>query len=317
MNKLEFKATEPFELLEMNTQHKTAVIAHCAYDNIDKAKDISRRGMFNKSWKENKAIDFLIDHDKGQKPGLVTKTYEDEKKAYTGVKFGSHTLGNDTMLMMDEGIITGASFGFYTVKANKIEVKGQKVRELKEVIHAETTVAYKLAPVNDMAGVVMVTKAGEMTYDLSALEFKTLSPAEFDILKQLASNDQAQLESLVRLSGSLDKTSDLYNWVLYQISRRADFSDGIRSQIKYNSGEMKAVADHLQKMETFCRNTTASDDCIASVTRRIDETKAILSQYDTAYTGLISQPDASRNDNDNFRKQLLLITSNLKHGTRN
>lgn len=311
MSRIEFKATEPFELLEMNTERKTAVIAHCAYDNIDKAGDISRKGMFNKSWKENKAIDFLIDHDPGQKPGLVTKTYEDEKKAYTGVKFGSHTLGNDTMLMMDEGIITGASFGFYTIKANKIEVKARKVRELKEVLHKETTVAYKLSPVNDAAGVVMVTKAGDIAYDLSALEFKSLSATEFDILKQLAASDQQALELMVRLSGSVGKESDLYNWILYQISRRADFADSIRSQIKYNSGEMKAMAEHLQKMESFCRTTTASDDCIASVARRIDETKAILSQYDTAYTGLINQPDASRTDNDTFIKKLLLTYSNF------
>lgn len=240
MSRIEFKATEPFELLEMNTERKTAVIAHCAYDNIDKAGDISRKGMFNKSWKENKAIDFLIDHDPGQKPGLVTKTYEDEKKAYTGVKFGSHTLGNDTMLMMDEGIITGASFGFYTIKANKIEVKARKVRELKEVIHKETTVAYKLSPVNDAAGVVMVTKA-----DIGAL------------------------------------------------------------------AQFKA---HIDRLESFCRNTTASDEAIINILEEVKASREILSQYDTATTPPITEPDASRTDNDNFRKQLLLTQILSNHG---
>jgi len=243
MEQIEFKAAEPFELLEMSKDSRTAVIAHCAYDNIDRAGDIARRGMFNKSWKENKAIDFLIDHDPGQKPGLVTATYEDEKKAYTKVRFGSHTLGTDTMLMMDEGIITGASFGFYTVKANKLDVKGRKVRELKEVIHAETTVAKKLNPINPAAGVVMVTKA-----ELGAL------------------------------------------------------------------AEFKA---HLDRMESFCRNTSASDDTIISLEAELKASREILSQYDTANTGLIDQQSASRNDNDKFRKNLLLTQILLQHGTRN
>lgn len=235
MDKLEFKAIEPFELLEMSKDSRTAVIAHCVYDNIDRAKDISRKGMFNKSWKEQKAIDFLVDHDPGQKPGLVTRTYEDEKKAYTGVKFGSHTLGTDTMLMMDEGIITGASFGFFTIKANKIEVKGKKVRELKEVIHAETTVTKKLQPVNDLAGVVMVTKA-----ELGAF------------------------------------------------------------------AEFKA---HIDRLEHFCRNTTASDETIINIEAEIKAAKNILSQYDTEDTQLIIEPASSRNDS--FYKQLLLLNAKL------
>src|SRR5688572_6609362 len=105
MHTLEYKAAEAIELTEMNKERRTAVIAHAVYDNIDKKKDISRRGMFTKSWKENKGVSFLVDHKKDKKPGTVVDLFDDEKKAYTKVKFGTHTLGNDTMLMMDEGII--------------------------------------------------------------------------------------------------------------------------------------------------------------------------------------------------------------------
>lgn len=230
---LEYKATENFELSEMNTEHRTGVIAHCVYDNIDKKKDISRKGMFSKSWKEFKGISFLIDHKAHQRPGLVINTYEDEKKAYTKVKFSASTLGNDTMLMMDEGIIKGASFGFYALKSNRIEVKGQKVRELKEVLHDETTVTYSISPINDLAGIIKVTKA-----EMGAIE-------EFKL--------------------------------------------------------------HLDRIESFCRNTTASDETIIKLEAEVKASREIISQYDTADTPLATEQFASRTDNDSFREKLLLL----------
>lgn len=235
----EYKAAEPFEMSELSTEHRTGVIAHCAFDNLDKKRDIARKGMFDKSWKEYKAIAFLIDHDPRQRPGIVTNVYQDEKKAYTKVKFGNHTLGTDTMLMMDEGIIKGASFGFYTIKANKIMVGGKPARELKEVLQDETTVSYALSPINDLAGVVKVTKA-----EMGALH------------------------------------------------------------------EFKA---HLDRIESFCRNTTASDDTIIKLEAELKASREIISQYDTADTGVITQQSASRTDNDSFREKLLLLNLQLPH----
>jgi hypothetical protein len=158
------------ELSDMDMEHRTAVIAHAAYDNIDRAGDISRKGMFNKSWNETKASDIIfdIDHDRKLQPGKVIATFENEKKAFTKVSFGNHTLGNDTMLMMDDGIIRGASFEFITERKADLSIKGRKVRELKEVRHLATTVTLSLPPINPEAGVVSVTKA-----DIGALaQFK-------------------------------------------------------------------------------------------------------------------------------------------------
>lgn len=218
---IEYKATEPIELSELNTERRTAVIAHAVYDNIDKKEDIARRGMFTRSWKANKDIDFLIDHDRKLRPGKVLDLYDDEKKAYTKVKFSQSTLGTDTMYMMDEGIIKGASFGFYTIKANKIEVKGRKVRELKEVLQDETTVTYALNPINELAGVVRVTKA----------------EIDNEILEQFKS--------------------------------------------------------YIDKMEGFCRDTKASDECILNLEQEIKSAKLYLSSFDTADTPLITDPPAS------------------------
>lgn len=292
MSKLEFKAIEKIELSELSTDKRTAVIAHSYYDNIDRKRDISRKGMFNKSWKETKAseIKFLIDHDPAQRPGYVLNVFDDEKKAYTKVKFSESTLGNDTMIMMDEGIIQGASFGFYAIKANKITVNGKPARELKEVYHDETTVTLALDPVNPMAGVEKVNKADKPV--INELELKALSDTEFNILKKLDSIDQAALQNLIDLSGTLDKSNDLYEWVMWQISRRADAMGGIRGQLRYNSGEMKAINDHISKLERFCRNTTASDECIENIQLEIKSIKETFG-VDTASTRLADEPDAS------------------------
>lgn len=222
MSQIEYKSID-LEMSDMDRERRTAIISHAAYDVIDRAGDVSRRGMFNKSWSETKTenIRFDIDHDKKLQPGKVVRVFENEKKAFTQVKFGSHTLGTDTMLMMDEGIIRGASFEFVSIpdKNKIIEFKGRRVRELKEVKHFATTVALSLPPINPLAVVESVTKAGE-----------TGLP------------------------------------------------------------EVKAW---IEKMERFCRNTSASDDCIKNILQEIEEFKSIISPHDTAYTQVATEPDAS------------------------
>lgn len=237
MSVIEYKSLGSLELSDMDKEHRTAVVAHAHYGNIDRKGDICRKGMFAKSWTETKAGDirFDIDHDKKLQPGRVIATSENEQKAFTKVSFGNHTLGNDTMIMMDEGIIRGASFEFITEKKADIVINGRKVRELKEVRHLATTVTLALPPINDLAGVVSVTKA-----EIGALlQFKA----------------------------------------------------------------------HIDRLENFCRNTTASDETILNIQSEIKAAREILSQYDTDSTRLIIEPDSSRNDS--YYKQLLLLNAKM------
>lgn len=149
-----------FELKDFSPGQRTAVLAHAVYDVIDRGGDISRKGMFNKSWQEHKNIDFLFNHEVKSVVGSVTRTFEDNEKAYTEVKFGNWTLGNDALEMADAGVIRGVSFGYIAQKKNYINVKGKKVRELKEVFHGETSILTDY-PMNPLAQVVSVTKNTE------------------------------------------------------------------------------------------------------------------------------------------------------------
>jgi hypothetical protein len=229
-SEVEFKSAGTLEIKDLNVNKRTAVIAHAVYDVVDRAfpvPDISRKGMFNKSWHESKSrgiedtLGFYINHDPLKQPGLVKDVWETENKAYTKVWFGTHTLGQDTMIMMDEGIIRDASFSFKAIRREIREIKGKKVRELKEVLHGETSVVIGIPPVNPLAGVVSVTKA--MTPESIMVEFK----------------------------------------------------------------------NYVERMESFTRNSRASDDAIININNEIKTAKEFISSYDTANTREIPAPSAS------------------------
>lgn len=290
MEKLEHKAL-PLKIDDLDRESRTAVIAHATYDNIDRVGDICRPGMFSKSWNEHKGdIKFLIDHEPGQKPGKVVDVWETKSHAFTKVSFGKHTLGNDTMEMMDDGTIEGASFGFKAYKAPTMIVKGRKIRELKEVYHGETTVCNALPPINPLSKVVLVTKAGNPLFEL-----KALTTDEQSFLKKLIDGSQNNIEAAINFARAMDQNSDLYTWVMYYISRQADGMSSLREQLKWGSKEMKAMKDHADKLEKFCRNSNASDECIQNILQEVKSLNIIISQDDTANT-LDGEPDASVND---------------------
>lgn len=303
-NTLEHKSVS-LELKDLDNSKRTAVIAHAVYNVIDRVGDISCKGMFDKTWKENKSIDFLFNHDPEQVVGSVLRTFDDEEKAYTEVKFGNWTLGNDVLEMADMGVLKGASFGYNTEKKEFATVKGKKVRKLKEVYHGETSLLTKM-PANPLAGIVKLNKAFEQVQEL-----KQLSQTEQAILKSVLSADQSALEQLFGLWQTADPTSDLYTSLSYVLSRRIDIISDVRWQLKYNAAEMKAIEDHISKMEKFCREAKASDETIISIQNEILEAKQILSNYDTASTQTITEPDASKNENDSFLKQLLILKTKI------
>lgn len=273
------------ELKDLDTAKRTAVIKHAVYTSIDRVKDISTKGMFTKSWSEGKP-DFLFNHVEGATTGMVLSTYEDNNGAYTEVKFGNWTLGNDVLEMADGGVLKGASYGYITEKKEFVTIKGHKVRKLKEVQHIETSLL-TLIPAHPEAGIVTLNKAFDM------IELKQLTTAEQDFLKSLLLNDQSNIEMLVNLSARLDVASDLYTWISWQISRRADWMGDLRSQLKWNSQQIKSMKAYVEKVETFCRNAKASDESIIAIQNDILEYKNIISEYDTAVTQLATEQSAS------------------------
>lgn len=128
---MEFK-DRTIEVKDVSLESRTAVIAFSSYDTIDSYNDIVRRGAFTKTFQENKSdIRFFVNHDSWAAPGKPLELWDDDKFAYAKVWCGTHTLGNDTLIQMAEGVMPAASFGFTTIKSTLI--KDETIRELNEV----------------------------------------------------------------------------------------------------------------------------------------------------------------------------------------
>ncbi len=154
---MEKSAGIALEFKDLDTSKRTAIIKHAVYGSIDKVGDISHKGMFTKSWNEG-LPKFYFNHDKERKPGKALRVFEDNEGAYTEVKFSNTTLGNDVMEMISDGTIEGASYGYITIKKDYSEIKGRKIRNLREVKHPETSIL-NIEPAHDGAQVVSLIKA--------------------------------------------------------------------------------------------------------------------------------------------------------------
>lgn len=223
-----------FELKDMDKQKRTAIIAHAAYNNIDKVDDISRKGMFKRSWEQSKAegIFFYFNHNDEQAPGKVVDVFEDTENAYTKTWLGTHTLGNDTLIMMDEGVIKKASFGYIANKTKMLNIQGKSVRELVDVTHIETSVLTKMAA-NDMAGVRQVYKSLSQT-DADELNNHIIIMEKF--CRNTTASDQA-IQNILNEILEAKKILLRYN--------TAEIRDAASSASVNNNDESKAFADSL------------------------------------------------------------------------
>lgn len=274
-----------FEVKDIDKSTRTIINRYAVFNNKDRDKDISRKGMTLKSVTESfDDVRFFLNHEKTQAPGVPVKMWEQEDGAYSESKCGTHTLGNDVLIMADEGIIKAASFGYEVVKSNKM---ADGIRELKEVKVWEYSLLTHWGA-NPLAGPTSVTK------EFNPVSFvKSLSTTEQDVFLQLVQGDNMAIQQLVELWLSLDTSSDLYSWLGWHISRRIEITQSIRSELKWNPAEVTALKSHIVTMEKFCRNTNASDDCIKQVQKEIKNAKLFLVELDTATTEPITQPGVS------------------------
>ena len=314
---------------DIDMSKREAVIAHATYKSLDGDGDRSNRGMFDKSWKENfNLLRFFLNHKKDQAPGKVLKTWDDGDHAYTQVKLGTHTLGEDVLKMLDEQTIVAASFGFDPIKYKDIKGKGKDFLEVK---HYETSVLTHWGA-HEQSGVVKVEKAANV---FPTLNTKALSQPEQDLLNKLIDNGMGSIMSACETAMELTPDSDLYTYIMWFISRQSDMMGDMRSQLRY--GMKEKVDSQIAKMQKFIRNTTASDDAITLIQKSLSsltiKNSDTANSTDTSYVkcpkcatkslaisdelGSIKcaecshvikdgQPDASRSKDELRRKVLLL-----------
>jgi len=100
-----------------------------SFETLDSDGDIFRKGAFTKTIAENKdRIKHLFNH--WDAVGVLQELKEDENGVYFVSQMGRHTLGNDVLLMYEDGIVTEHSVGFQTIKQHK-EGKANIIMEVK------------------------------------------------------------------------------------------------------------------------------------------------------------------------------------------
>lgn len=263
------------QLKDLDMGKREAVLAHATYKTLDKDGDKMNRGMFDKSWKENfHLMRYFLNHDKKQAPGKPIQAWDDNEHAYTRVKHGTHTLGEDVLKMLDEGVIMGVSFGFDPIKYKDIKGKG---KDYFEAVHYETS-ALTHWGAHDSSHVVGVEKALESPM----LNLKALSETEQGLLTTLIANGMNSIQAAIDVAVQLDTNSDLYTYIMYIIARQSDQLGDLRSQLRYGTKAAGELQNQISKMQKFIRNTTASDEAIATVTKSLN--KLLNKNSDTATT---------------------------------
>ncbi len=113
-----------YELKDIEESKGIVSAYFSAWDNIDADGDITHRGAFTKTIKENgpdgrNRVKMFKNHNPSQVPGKVLELGEDSTGGFFVAKMASTTLGKDTLLEYKEGIITEHSFGFEILQEEK------------------------------------------------------------------------------------------------------------------------------------------------------------------------------------------------------
>ena len=116
-----------------------------AFDVIDSDTDMLMRGAFNKSIQErgpqskgNRKIAFLRGHNTDKPVGKFLELYEDQIGLKYVAQMSESTLGKDTLVLMQEGILNEHSIGYMRM-SDKEKYNGQ-YNEVKEVMLFEGSV---------------------------------------------------------------------------------------------------------------------------------------------------------------------------------
>lgn len=190
-------------LKDIDTGKREAVLAHATYKSMDRDGDRAHRGMFDKSWQYRfQDLRYFLNHDRKQAPGKPIRAWDDPDHAYTQVKHGTHTLGEDVLKMLDEGIIVAVSCGFDPTKQRKIPQKGY---DYLEAFHGETSVLTHWAA-HDESKVISVIKSAEQVVEDNKI--KELSDAIVR-MEKFCRNSTASDAAIIEISKELTKAKSL------------------------------------------------------------------------------------------------------------
>lgn len=272
-------------IIDVDLGKRTATVAYATYKSLDRDKDRAFKGMFSKSWQEFEDVRVFLNHDKTLAPArletgngvgkMAQSFWEDDDHAYAKMWFGTHTLGEDTLKMMDEKLITDSSYLFLPMpnKFKKNEAGGFNFYEvfLKEVsvlTHWGAHPESKVVSVNKSANDIVIEEQ----------VLKQLNQSEVDMLRSFISEFNGNLVSLAAFAASLPETSDIYTWVNYLIGDLSYTVTRFKDKLVYGqkSWTTDELSQHLQRLKSFARNSTASDATLQKIASEAEQIEALF-----------------------------------------
>jgi HK97 family phage prohead protease len=123
---------QSFEVKDVDLKTGFFRQAYTRYDVLDSDQERGRKGMFTKTWSENKSrIRHILNHDYTHPVGDPQKFYDEGDMAIMESQVGSHNEGKDFLLMVDSKLIKEASYGYNVIKSNKLKDGSTELLEVK------------------------------------------------------------------------------------------------------------------------------------------------------------------------------------------
>jgi HK97 family phage prohead protease len=295
---------------DVDLNKREALINFATYGSKDRDGDIANQGMFTKSWQEFTDVRLFYNHDKLKAPGVIVKMWDDAKGATAHVKFSRSTLGNDTLLEIQDEVLKDSSYLFIPQKAKQL---GNGAYSYQEVFHKEVSVLTHWGA-HPESKIKAVAKSADIV--LGEEVMKELNSDEVQYIKNYISSANSNLQNLVSFASGLQPESDLYTWVNRVISQESERISDFKYYLKYYSPKQKSENDEalsrLAVLKSFIRNTTASDDSIQKAMKEAEHIETLLSSPGSTQSSQQStqeQQKGSKDDEALINLQLLSLTN--------
>jgi HK97 family phage prohead protease len=133
----EYKSAISDSLKDVDTGKRELVGMFANYETRDMLGDLSTKGMFSKTWAEQKSrVKHVHEHDMSVPIGKIKDLWEDSKGAYYRSVVPKGKDGDKWLEWAEGGLLDEHSFGFKTIRS---KTAGQGKRDLLEVKHFEVS----------------------------------------------------------------------------------------------------------------------------------------------------------------------------------
>lgn len=295
---------------DVDLNKREALVNFATYGSKDRDGDIANQGMFKKSWEEFKDVRLFYNHDKLKAPGVILKMWDDASGATAHVKFSRSTLGNDTLLEIQDEVVKDSSYLFVPQKAKQLANGGY---DYKEVFHKEVSVLTHWGA-HPESKIKAVAKSAELV--LGEEVMKELSSDEVQYIKNYIASSNSNLQNLVNFASGLQPESDLYTWVNRVISTESERISDFKYYLKYYSPKQKSendeIVNRLSVLKSFIRNTTASDDSIQKAMKEAEYIETLLTSPGSTQSSSQSTQEQQKGvkvDEAAINLQLLQLTN--------